>query len=147
MKPDLFVFENVPGLLNMSGGGFLKRIMAGFDAAGYEAQVWKLNAAEYGVPQRRVRVVIVGVRRGLRRLPGRPVEWCSVTPGDFLAKKSAVTVAEAIGDLPRLTAGQDGSRLDYAHAPACAYQALMRGMVSPADYLVAARGRAGKVAA
>jgi DNA (cytosine-5)-methyltransferase 1 len=148
MKPDVFVFENVLGLLSMSGGAFLWRIMAGFDEAGYDAQVWKMNAAEFGVPQRRIRVVIVGTRRGSRVPPSKPGEWCSLTSAGLLDEAAAVTVNEAIGDLPRVAAGEDGSRLGYLHPPAAnSYQALMRGDISPAAYLAAARSRNSKLAA
>ena len=147
MKPDVFVFENVLGLLSMSGGAFLQRILAGFDKAGYDAQVWKMNAAEFGVPQRRVRVVIVGVRRDGMTPPRKPVEWCSLSAGGLLDAEPVVTVDEAIGDLPRLTAGQDGSGLEYASKPASSYQALMRGEMTPASYLAQARGSGKKLAA
>lgn len=147
MRPDVFVFENVLGLLSMSGGAFLQRILAGFDNAGYEAQVWKMNAAEFGVPQKRVRVVIVGVRRGGMAPPRKPVEWCSLSTDRPLDAEPPVTVDEAIGDLPRLSAGEDGSGLCYANEPASSYQALMRGEITPASYLADARGRSTKLAA
>ncbi|WP_245413505.1 DNA (cytosine-5-)-methyltransferase [Mangrovicella endophytica] len=147
MKPDVFVFENVLGLLSMSGGAFLQRILAGFEKAGYDAQVWKMNAAEFGVPQRRVRVVIVGVRRGGMAPPRKPLEWCSLSAGGLLDAEPVVTVDEAIGDLPRLTAGQDGSDLEYAKRPASSYQALMRGEITPVSYLAKARGSSTKLAA
>ncbi|MCW2396148.1 MULTISPECIES: DNA (cytosine-5-)-methyltransferase [unclassified Sphingobium] len=149
MKPDLFVFENVLGLLSMSGGTFLQRIMRGFDEAGYDAQVWKMNAAEFGVPQRRVRVVIVGVRRAGRvnMPPRRPAEWCSLSPEGSFVTQAAVTVAEAISDLPALIAGEDGSQLDYSSAATCSYQALMRGELSPAAYLAETRRRNSRLAA
>ena len=139
MKPDVFVFENVLGLLSMSGGAFLQRIMTGFDEAGYDALVWKMNAAEFGVPQRRIRVVIVGVRRGGMALPHKPVEWCSLRPDHLRGEQASVTVSDAIGDLPHLQAGEDGSHRAYCHGPACSYQALMRGEISPVAYLAAAR--------
>jgi DNA (cytosine-5)-methyltransferase 1 len=147
MRPDVFVFENVLGLLSMSDGAFLQRILAGFDKAGYDAQVWKMNAAEFGVPQKRVRVVIVGVRRGGMAPPRKPVEWCSLSSGGLLDAEPAVTVDEAIGDLPRLKAGEDGSGLRYAGETASSYQALMRGEITPAKYLADARGRSTKLAA
>lgn len=147
MVPDLFVFENVLGLLSMSGGAFLRSIMRGFEDAGYDAQVWKMNAAEFGVPQRRVRVVIVGVRRGIRTAPKKPTEWCSLINGDLLVTASAVTVAEAINDLPRLTAGEDGSESEYVNATMSSYQSLMRGQLSPQRYLASTRDHKSRLAA
>jgi DNA (cytosine-5)-methyltransferase 1 len=147
MKPDVFVFENVLGLLSMSGGAFLQRILTGFDKAGYDTQIWKMNAAEFGVPQRRIRVVIVGVRRGGMAPPRKPVEWCSLTTCGLLDAVPAVTVEEAICDLPRLTAGEDGSNLCYAREAASSYQALMRGELTPTNYLGTVRGLRTKLAA
>jgi DNA (cytosine-5)-methyltransferase 1 len=147
MKPDLFIFENVLGLLSMSGGSFLQRIMSGFEEAGYDAQVWKMNAAGFGVPQRRIRVVIVGVRRGGRVPPRKPVEWCSLLPDDLLDQQAPVTVSDAINDLPRLIAGEDGSNQVYARAAAGPYQALMRGEILPAAYLAVTRGSLRRAAA
>lgn len=138
MKPDLFVFENVTGLLSMSGGSFLERIMTGFDRAGYCAQLWKLNAAEFGVPQRRVRVIIAGVRHNGFDRPRKPLEWCSLDK-DLLARHPAATVAEAIGDLPPLIAGEDGSDRDYLTPAACQYQKLMRRELSAVEYLTSQR--------
>lgn len=147
MKPDVFIFENVLGLLSMSGGAFLESIMAGFGDAGYDALVWKMNAAEFGVPQRRIRVIIVGVRRGGMALPQKPAEWCSLQPDELFGRKPPVTVSDAISDLPRIQAGEDGSDRAYSHDPECLYQALMRGQISPTAYLATTRGRLGREAA
>ena len=59
----------------------------------------------------------------------------------------AVTVEQAIGDLPRLKAGEDGTDFEYAKAAASSYQALMRGEMTPAGYLAVVRGRSSKLAA
>lgn len=147
MKPDLFIFENVPGILSMSGGTFLKGIIKGFEDSGYDAQVWKMNAAEFGVPQRRVRVVIVGVRRGHRNAPQKPTEWSPLVASDLFRAASAVTVGEAINDLPRLAAGEDGSHLEYANAAMSQYQAFMRGHLPAMHYLNAARAGKSRLAA
>lgn len=148
MKPDLFVFENVIGLLSMSRGSFLQNIMSGFKEAGYDAQVWKLNAAEFGVPQRRVRVVIVGVKCGTRELPHKPQEWCSISSDSQGDRTPALTVDQAISDLPHLASGEDGSCYGYVR-PAIpnSYQALMRGEISANAYLARVRGKHSRLAA
>lgn len=138
MAPDLFVFENVLGLLSMSGGSFLRRITAGLEEAGYEAQVWRMNAVDYGVPQRRERVVIVGTRRDGPVSPRKPVAWCSPSASTLL-DGPPVTVADALDDLPSLVAGEDGSGRAYARPARCAYQSLMRAEFSPKEYLSVAR--------
>jgi DNA (cytosine-5)-methyltransferase 1 len=65
VQPDAFVMENVPGIKSMEGGDTLKSILEGFDRAGYEKTRYEtLNAADYGVPQRRRRVIFLGRRDG-----------------------------------------------------------------------------------
>ncbi len=145
MRPDMFLFENVMGLLSMSGGAFLKRIISGMREVGYETVVWRLNAAEFGVPQRRQRVVIVGVKAGAM-LPTRPQGWCRFD-GAGLLHEHATTAGEAIDDLPPLKAGEDGSERDYASPPANLYQSLMRGEVTPQQFLAGRRVGAARLAA
>lgn len=63
LKPKAFVFENVPGLLNVNGGKDWKELLQYFrEETGYTLYTDKLNAANYGVPQIRQRVFIVGFR-------------------------------------------------------------------------------------
>lgn len=141
-RPDVFLFENVPGLLSMSRGAFVQRVIEGLAAVGYDVDLWKMNAAEYGVPQRRQRVILVGVPKG-RRLPARPGEWTSLGANALFDDAVAVGVAEAISDLPIIGAGQDGRMLDYAPSPSTPYQAFMRGKLSAAQVL-SSYGRAAR---
>ena len=61
-KPKFFLAENVKGLTNLSGGKVFKMILSDFSGLGYSVSYKILNAADYGVPQTRVRVIIVGGR-------------------------------------------------------------------------------------
>ena len=64
-KPKFFLAENVKGLTNMERGEVLKLVLADFESLGYRVK-WKvLNAADYGVPQTRQRVIIIGVRNDI----------------------------------------------------------------------------------
>jgi DNA (cytosine-5)-methyltransferase 1 len=73
LKPDVFVFENVMGILSAAPGGIpiIARIQQAFAAAGYVTlknlrdAVFHLN--EFGVPQKRVRVIIIGLRQSAFR--------------------------------------------------------------------------------
>jgi len=65
-KPACFVAENVKGLLNFEKGSVFKRILTDFAAAGYRVSHRLFNAADFGVPQRRERIIIVGVRNDLK---------------------------------------------------------------------------------
>jgi DNA (cytosine-5)-methyltransferase 1 len=146
LRPDVFIFENVLGLLSMSKGAFLSRILAGFRTVGYDVEIWRLNAAEYGVPQRRQRVIIVGVPTG-RPVPRCPEAWTIPVPDEVSLVTPTVTVVDAIDDLPPIAAGQDGSRLRYRTGPTSSYQALLRGEMGLADYMSVSRASVSLAAA
>lgn len=131
LKPGVFVFENVTGLLSIDGGRFVGHIRDGFRQRGYETVLWRLNAAHYGVPQRRERVIIVGVPIG-SSLPDQPKPWSLEKGGDGA---KATTVADAISDLPAVLPGVDGSGLPYRGEPETDYQRLMRGRISPSAFV------------
>jgi DNA (cytosine-5)-methyltransferase 1 len=113
-KPKAFVLENVPGLASLFGGKIKDVIISSFSKLGYKVKFQVLNAADYGVPQLRKRIVFVGVRKDL---------------GDFefpkpdLAKH--ITAEDAISDLPR-PANDNEEIISYDDSPANAYQAAMR---------------------
>ncbi len=90
LNPKYCVFENVRGLTLGKHAQFLEELIVALDLAGYDVltpyQV--LNAADYGVPQDRRRLFLVGTRKGLRS-PDYPA------PSDY-----RISVADAIGDLP-----------------------------------------------
>lgn len=64
-KPKFFVAENVKGLLSMEKGRVIEMIKRDFEELGYNVDARVLNAAEYGVPQARERVVIIGNNIGV----------------------------------------------------------------------------------
>lgn len=72
VKPAMFVAENVKGLLTANSGQAIKRISEDFAALGYRLDVGLYNFADYGVPQTRERVLIVGVRDDLEYTFRRP---------------------------------------------------------------------------
>lgn len=90
LQPKYFVFENVKGLTLGKHAEFLKELIAALDAAGYDAVLpyRVLNAADFGVPQDRQRLFVMGARRGLS-LPNYPRQF-----------GHRITVWDAIGDLP-----------------------------------------------
>ena len=64
LKPRGFLFENVYGITGADGGKAWNEIQAAFSSAGYTIKFRVLDAADYGVPQHRERLFIVGIRRG-----------------------------------------------------------------------------------
>lgn len=65
-KPKFFVAENVKGLLSMQKGQVIKMIVEDFKSLGYDVEYRLLKASDYGVPQNRERVFIIGNRLGIK---------------------------------------------------------------------------------
>ena len=105
LKPKAFVFENVVGILSMDKGKLFKQIQAEFEELGYTLKHKVLNAVDFGVPQQRERVILVG-SRGKNNF-----EYPEATHGEGL--KPYVTLRQAIGDLPVLKSGQSSNRYTY----------------------------------
>ena len=64
-QPKFFIAENVKGILSLGGGTAIRKILADFKMAGYVLDVHLVNMADYGVPQHRQRVIIIGQRKDL----------------------------------------------------------------------------------
>jgi len=102
LRPRAFLFENVEGFLTAENGDRVFDLLAPLLAAGYRIHLQKINAANYGVPQHRKRVIAIG---GLHWEPSFPPPSHTAfgAPGALLASKHlplAPAVAETIGSLP-----------------------------------------------
>ena len=69
LKPKGFLFENVYGIIGAQNGQAWKEILSGFSNSGYELFYRILDAADYGVPQHRERLIIVGLKEGAFYFP------------------------------------------------------------------------------
>jgi DNA (cytosine-5)-methyltransferase 1 len=120
IQPDFFVMENVVGLTNLGGGFFVQRLEEMFKKAGYNVKWGILDAAWYGVPQHRRRVIFIGIKPdiGKPELP-RPTHF----PRGSFGPKYYVTVWEAISDLPEPT--EDGV-VEFTTEPMNEYQKWVR---------------------
>lgn len=67
VKPKTFIAENVMGLTIGKAKGYLKQIVRDLAAVGYKVKVAILDAADYGVPQDRKRLIITGVRNDINK--------------------------------------------------------------------------------
>ncbi|WP_243720012.1 DNA cytosine methyltransferase [Macrococcus lamae] len=94
-KPAIFVAENVKGMLSLGQGEVIKQITQDFAAAGYRVDYKLLNARDYGVPQYRQRVFIVGIRNDIKFKYAYP----NPTHGENDALMNRVTLKDAIYDL------------------------------------------------
>ena len=109
LEPKAFVFENVVGLLSMDKGRLFLKIQKEFSDLGYNLKHKVLDAADYGVPQHRERVILVGFKGK------NPYQFPPKTHGEELGLKPYVKLKEAIGDLPVLKSGESSS--DYVPNP------------------------------
>lgn len=127
LSPKYFVFENVKGLTVGTHRKFLEEIVDAFHDIGYELQLpYKvLNAKDYGVPQSRQRLFLMGARKGLS-LPTYP------------KPVGQVTVSQAISDLPEAGNFPELLERDWVKAKfgrPSAYAAVLRGKDSdPLDF-------------
>ncbi len=113
LKPSAFVYENVTGLLSMDKGRLFKQVRTEFEELGYSLKYAVLDAVDYGVPQHRERVILVGFRgennfdypAPTHGEPGSGRSDCG-EPASCLSLKPYVTLRDALGDLPALKSGQ-----------------------------------------
>lgn len=109
VKPKIFVMENVKGMQNMQGGKIFKEILSLFSDPKMNGDVpynifhRVIKAVDFGVPQKRERLIIIGTT-----IPGVPFDWLwEETRTDIIEKYpdyfNAVTVRDAIGNLPAVT--------------------------------------------
>jgi len=93
-RPLGFIFENVPGFAGKLGSPFFNLALSKLRKARYICKVRLLNAADYGVPQKRCRVFVLGLRQDL----GVQLRFPRKTHGSGTARPW-VTAGKAIGDL------------------------------------------------
>lgn len=154
LRPKVFVLENVVGLATHKNGATVHAMQEAFDAVGYDTDWRILNAAHYGVPQKRERLVMLGTERGgpLSFPPpthaggkgmGRTIGYrerdrmhgiaaqASLFAGELVELPSVHTVSDAIDDLPRI--GSGGTATEYDRPPRTPYQAERRARTTSLD--------------
>ena len=136
VQPDGFVFENVAGLLSMENGDIFKRVKMAFENVMPQIKGFVLNSENYAIPQRRKRVFLIGLRARRNEIkPPRVLTSLNESSDLFNVYSNCVSVEDALSDLPKLIPGQNGSSLDYLSQPKTIYQSLMRGQITPLEYL------------
>ena len=106
-QPKWFFMENVEGLLTSAQGQYVFEAVKRFGELGYSVVLQKVYSQEYGIPQRRKRVFIIGNNLGINFFP--PTQLYPVTGPIF--RNSPVTLRSAIEDLENVT------RPDINHVP------------------------------
>jgi DNA (cytosine-5)-methyltransferase 1 len=138
-EPKAFLFENVPGLLSLDDGKVFHRIVREFEGHGYHVTAKILFAAHYGVPQERWRLILLGSKTS-EIAPPEPTHYATgranfrggstmtfqLMDGDKKRLLPAITVGEAIGDLPRLKMGEGSEIVGYTVVTHSNYARTMR---------------------
>lgn len=138
IRPTAFLMENVVGLVNAGDGKLLRDILNRFNRIGYSVDWRILNAANFGVPQKRERVFLIGVKKSAigsyaikfptptHKFSGKVIgsRHKSNYVNNLTHGPSSVSVWDAISDLPSIKSGQ---RSDvYKCSPKNDYQAARR---------------------
>jgi len=125
VRPEFFVIENVTGILTMRKGQVIKEIAEVFREIGYYLNTpFKLNAEDYGVPQKRRRVFIVGSLKNVWINPPKPL----FSENDYTLPKP-ITVRQAIYGLPSLQTGEGIFERQTDYAATSVYEKLIMNEV------------------
>jgi DNA (cytosine-5)-methyltransferase 1 len=127
LNPRFFVLENVSGILQTERGFFIQQIRRTARRLGYGTTIVELDAQEFGLPQRRRRVFIIGHKKSL------------TLNLDDSKKGIAITVRDAIVDLPFLRGQSKEGVLPYSSRPLSQYAASLRKTASGCDGHIVSR--------
>ncbi|MGL6065478.1 MAG: DNA (cytosine-5-)-methyltransferase [Cetobacterium sp.] len=144
MKPKILIMENVPGILSMEKGKVFEEIKKSFRELEYSIFAKKLLAADYGVPQLRERVFLVGIRNDIQMNINFSEE--SIYPQPYLQsgagatlfdnKNNYIGVNEAINDLEDPVLETNKILLESKKVENLSdYQKFMKGYLSASKYL------------
>lgn len=123
IRPRAILMENVAEMRNGFGEVYTQSIFKRLGTAGYTVSESVVNAAEYGVPQKRRRAFFVGIRGDVDPFVF-PCARYSVE-GDMISEPYR-NITDAIGDLPRLMDGEGAEEMEYVVSPKTTYQKEMR---------------------
>lgn len=123
-QPKFFLAENVKGLASLAKGRFLRQIIGEFEQCGYRVEWNVVNAADYGVPQMRRRLLIAGVRNDLGAIPMLPPKPTHADPlfAGVLALKPWLSANEAVAGF-----GEPGSGSNIANHECSKYKLRFNG--------------------
>lgn len=125
IRPFAFVMENVPGLARGIGKNIFTQTLSKIHSLGYYTVHGIVDAADYGVPQKRKRLVLIGTNASDIRIkfPGPT----NADPSISGSLKPWVTVRDSISDLPKIKAGEKHSK-DPLHASASLSETNLKRM-------------------
>ncbi len=124
VKPEFFVMENVPGILTMRKGEAIKEIITAFQNIGYHVNSpMKLHAEDFGVPQKRRRVFIIGSLQPINLTHPKPLFGLSNKP-------NIITVKDALDGLPPLKTAEGSFEITCKYKASSAYEELLMGQIT-----------------
>lgn len=127
LKPRFFLFENVKGLLSMSNGELLPTIIELFSTLGYDVQYRVLNAADFGAPQMRERIIVTGTLLNKKYEYPKKTHFNPLEGSADLFEvnlRPYLTMSDALSDLPLML--DRVPQTEYCSKPINAYQIKMR---------------------
>lgn len=131
IKPKVIVFENVEGLLSYNKGETYREVQAAFKGIGYKIEGRKLLFSDYGVPQKRKRVILIGVREDVG------IEPSELYPKP-LTEDKPITVKESLYDISREPCGAGAK---YREEPSSAISKYYRGEQGIEEYIESLKSR------
>lgn len=136
IRPWIVFMENVPDLQGHQDGEYHHDVLRQLDSMGYVVRHWVVDAAEFGVPQHRQRLIYLAFHKDMQLTPVRPM----ATHGESEGLLPWVTVGDAISDLPERQAGDNCDWFSiYADQGNHPYQQARRARVQGLIYNHGAR--------
>jgi DNA (cytosine-5)-methyltransferase 1 len=126
LNPKLVLIENVAEMKNGFDQTYTDEILSRLRDDGYTVTPGILNAADYGIPQRRKRAFFIASRDGIKLEFPKPTHASRSDEFFLFSTPRHVSVWEAIGDLPPLRHGEGRRICEYASEPFSDFQRLMR---------------------
>jgi DNA (cytosine-5)-methyltransferase 1 len=117
--------ENVEGIVSINKGRTFNEILDTFREIGYHVTGRKLIATQFGIPQRRKRVIFIGSKLG---------DSSMLFPEPFLDEQHFITVKDAIGDI-KTEPTRDIDDEIKTSVPQTPYQEFMQGIISPKQFI------------
>ncbi len=126
IKPKVILVENVEGILTSNNGKTFNSVKESFSNLGYKIEGKKMFAVKFGVPQKRKRVVIIGVLRGDPR---------ACYPQEVIINENKyISVKDAIENLPSIKVNGGENTLKKEIKSKSLYQEFIAGKISPKKY-------------
>ncbi len=133
LRPRMVLMENVAEMKNGFEEIYSQEVISRLEEEGYTVTAVVLNAADYGVPQRRRRAFFMANRLGVQFEPPKAThakDRPTQAIGNLFEYPAHITVGDAIGDLPGVEHGEGHEYTPYASEARTDYQAQLRGKLT-----------------